>query len=65
MVEGPDKGRSWLIAAAVLVTNMITSGIFRAQGLLFVEFIDNYKVDRQVAAIPFSVRTAVRNLAGK
>lgn len=65
MAEEPDEGRAWLVAVAALTINMVMSGIFRAQGILFVEFINVFDTDRKTASIPFSVRSSMRNLLGK
>lgn len=63
-LEEPDKGHAWVVAIAACIINMILSGLSRMIGMLYVAVIDSYKVSRQEATFPFTVRNSVRSLAG-
>ncbi|GFU40624.1 hypothetical protein NPIL_134571 [Nephila pilipes] len=60
----PDSARSWAIALAACVINVLLSGITRATGHIYVALIDTYGVSRFQANLPFTVRNIVRNLGG-
>ncbi|GFU40622.1 hypothetical protein NPIL_134561 [Nephila pilipes] len=60
----PDSARSWAIAFAAFVINVLMAGILRTTGHLYVSLMDTYGVSRFQANMPFSVRNVVRNLAG-
>ncbi|XP_035210724.1 monocarboxylate transporter 13-like isoform X2 [Stegodyphus dumicola] len=63
-MEGPDGGWAWLVALAACLINFIMAGLGRMSGILYVAFIDLFHVDRERASLPFSVRSATRNLLG-
>lgn len=64
-LEEPDKGYAWVVLLGACIINMILSGMARMIGLLYVAIIDAYGVTRKEASVPFSVRNAVRYMAGK
>lgn len=63
--DHPDSARSWAIAAAAFVINIMLSGISRTTGLIYVALIDTYGITRMEANLPFTLRNIVRNLLGK
>ncbi|GIX71373.1 hypothetical protein CEXT_352851 [Caerostris extrusa] len=58
----PDGGRAWLVAFCVLVINLISAGMGRNFGILFVEIMEEFDVDRGQASLPFSLFLVVKNL---
>lgn len=64
-LEEPDKGYAWVVLLAACIINMILSGMAQMIGLLYVAIIDAYGVTRNEASVSFSVRQAVRAMAGK
>ncbi|GIY68178.1 monocarboxylate transporter 2 [Caerostris darwini] len=63
-LEEPDKGYAWVIAFAACIINMILSGMARMIGILYVAIIEDYRVTRKEASVPFTVRNAIRYLSG-
>ena len=62
--SGPDGLEAWGVAIAASLINFIMAGINRASGILYVEFIDAFQVDRMKASLPFTIRSVARNLLG-
>ncbi|KAF8782435.1 Monocarboxylate transporter 13 like protein [Argiope bruennichi] len=63
-MDGPDQGWAWAVALAACAINFIMAGLGRMSGILYVAFIDIYRLDRKGASTPFSVRSSTRNLLG-
>ncbi|XP_015926954.2 monocarboxylate transporter 13 [Parasteatoda tepidariorum] len=63
-MEGPDKGWSWVIAAACFFSSLVLAGIFRTSGVLFVAFIHSFGVTREEASWPMVLCISVLNLTG-
>ncbi|KAG8192788.1 hypothetical protein JTE90_019106 [Oedothorax gibbosus] len=63
-VSGPDRGWAWAVAFAACAINFIVAGLGRMSGILFVAFIEIFHLDRRGAAVPFSLRSSMRNLMG-
>lgn len=62
--SGPDGVEAWRVAFAACFISFISAGIARTSGILYVEVIDIFHVDRKQASLPFTVRTLTRNLFG-
>ncbi|GIY01504.1 hypothetical protein CDAR_196841 [Caerostris darwini] len=63
-MSGPDGCRSWMIAFSAFFINMITAGIGRNFSILFVEIMEEFHVNRELASLPFSVLLVMRFLLG-
>lgn len=61
---GPDSTVSWVVAFAAFMINFIMAGLSRMSGILYVAFIEMFKIDRKGASMPFSVRSSTMNLLG-
>ncbi|KAG8200033.1 hypothetical protein JTE90_001261 [Oedothorax gibbosus] len=61
---GIDSKRSWLVAFACFVVQIVTFGLTESQGLLFVSAIDRYDTTRGKASMPFTLAYCVRSATG-
>ncbi|XP_035232516.1 monocarboxylate transporter 9-like [Stegodyphus dumicola] len=61
---GPDQGFGWVIALICFAINFILIGVARSVGMLYVSIIEEYHVPRESALRPFSIRVAIKFLAG-
>ncbi|GIY39396.1 MFS domain-containing protein [Caerostris extrusa] len=59
-----DSCYSWIIAVACHVIHFLLYGMLRVAGLLFVEAMVLYNVDREVASLPFVICFTGRCAAG-
>ncbi|GFS67864.1 MFS domain-containing protein [Nephila pilipes] len=59
-----DSCYSWIIAVACHVIHFFLYGIFRIEGLLFVEVMSDYNLNREQASIPFIIGSTFKCLVG-
>ncbi|PRD33921.1 UNVERIFIED_CONTAM: hypothetical protein NCL1_16138 [Trichonephila clavipes] len=65
MAYTTDSYHSWIIVAASHIIHFFLFGMFRVGGLLYVEAMAIYHIDRETASVPFVVAYTLRCLSGK
>lgn len=65
MLDEPDRGYAWVVLAGSCVVNALLSGTSRMVGMLYVALVEHYGATREQAALPFTLRNAVRYFAGE
>ncbi|GFY69076.1 hypothetical protein TNIN_151101 [Trichonephila inaurata madagascariensis] len=64
MAYTTDSYHSWIIVAASHIIHFFLFGMFRVGGLLYVEAMAIYQIDRETASIPFVIAYTLRCLSG-
>ncbi|KFM82171.1 hypothetical protein X975_03533, partial [Stegodyphus mimosarum] len=63
-VRGPDGCRACIVAFAIFAINCIIIGFGKISGILFVDFMKVFKINRKAASTPFSIQLSIRNFTG-
>ncbi|PVD18583.1 hypothetical protein C0Q70_21133 [Pomacea canaliculata] len=58
-----DRGYAWVIAFSCLFCNLLSLGVQRAYGILFVEFLRMFQMSAGVTAVILSAQSAVTSIA--
>ncbi|KAF8773399.1 Monocarboxylate transporter 12 like protein [Argiope bruennichi] len=62
--DGPDGFHSWIVAAGCCVLYLLMYGMTRISGLLFVETMSLFDVDRESSSFPYVFAVTMRYVSG-
>ncbi|CAL1280142.1 unnamed protein product [Larinioides sclopetarius] len=62
--DGPDGFHSWIVAAACCMLYLLMYGMSRISGLLFVETMSLFSVNREDASFPYVFGVTMRYVSG-
>ncbi|CAN7987022.1 unnamed protein product [Ixodes hexagonus] len=62
--DPPTVDNCWHVVLITFLTAFISSAMFRVAGYLYIAFMEEYGVDREMAAWPHSIASAVGGLVG-
>lgn len=63
--KNPDGRLAWLMCFCIFAIFAITFGLLRTYGVLYVNILETYKTNRELASWPFSLCSTVFHLMGK